>query len=68
MQPYGRSVDASLDPTVMRACSGQLAWVANPSRPAQSFLASCLQGVQAKTQDRYLIIFKKVLRGDKIKN
>ena len=34
------------DASIMRTCAGQLAWVANATRPDQAFLASYLQGIQ----------------------
>ena len=42
----GKASDPLDDPALIRACSGQLARVANHSRPDQTFLASFLQGVQ----------------------
>ena len=47
-KPFGKASDPLNEPTLMRACCGQLAWVANHSRPDQAFLASFLQGVQDK--------------------
>ena len=61
-KPFGRSADGAIDPTLMRACCGQLAWVANHSRPDQAFLASYLQGVQDNAQVRHVAMFNKALR------
>ena len=46
----------------MRACSGQLAWVANHSWPDQAFLASYLQGTQDKAQVLHLTMYNKAVR------
>ena len=47
---------------VMRACCGQLSWVASHSRPDQAFLASYLQGVQDKAKCQHLLMYNKALR------
>ena len=46
----------------MKARCGQLAWVANHSRPDQAFLAPYLQGVQDKAQVHHLALFNKAVR------
>ena len=46
----------------MRTCAGQLAWVANATRPDQSFLASFLQGVQDKGTVAHLQMYNKAVR------
>ena len=46
----------------MRACCGQLAWVANHSRPEQAFLASYLQGTQDKALVAHLDMYNKAVR------
>ena len=58
----GLSSDLIPDPTLMRACSGQLAWVANHSRPDQAFLVSYLQGVQDKARVHHLSLYNKAVR------
>ena len=51
-----------VEPRIMRGCCGQLSWVANHSRPEQSFLASYLQGIQDKATCQHLLLFNKALR------
>ena len=46
----------------MRTCAGQLAWVANATRPDQSFLASFLQGIQDKGDVSHLQLYNKAVR------
>ena len=46
----------------MRACCGQLAWVANHSRADQVFLASYLQGVQDRATVSHLALYNKAVR------
>ena len=46
----------------MRACCGQLAWVANHSRPDQAFLASYLQGIQDRATVSHLSLYNKAVR------
>ena len=58
----GKSTVDLPDARVMRACCGQLAWVASHSRPDQAFLSSYLQGVQDKAQYRHLTMYNKALR------
>lgn len=48
--------------TLLRTCAGQLAWIANSTRPDQSFLASYLQGVQDNGQVSHVQMFNKALR------
>ena len=62
VQVPGKSTADLEDPGVMRACCGQLAWVASHSRPDQAFLSSYLQGVQDKAQCRHLTMYNKALR------
>ena len=62
----GKSTTDLEDPGVMRACCGQLAWVASHSRPDQAFLSSYLQGVQDKAQCRHLSMYNKALREMKV--
>ena len=50
------------DPTLMRTCAGQLAWVANATRPDQAFLASFLQGIQDKGTVSHIQMFNKAVR------
>ena len=50
------------DPTLMRTCAGQLAWVANATRPDQAFLASFLQGIQDKGNVSHIQLFNKAVR------
>ena len=61
-KPFGKSSDLLEEPTLMRACCGQLAWVANHSRPDQAFLASYLQGVQDLAQVSHLELYNKAVR------
>ena len=58
----GKASDPLPDPKVMRACCGQLAWVAGNSRPDQAFLSSYLQGIQDAAQCRHLTLYNKALR------
>lgn len=46
----------------MRTCAGQLAWVANATRPDQAFLASYLQGIQDKGTVAHLHLYNKAIR------
>ena len=59
---YGNASTALKDPSIMRTCAGQLAWVANSTRPDQAFLASYLQGVQDKGTVAHLQLYNKALR------
>ena len=45
-KPLGQASTPLPNSTIMRACAGQLAWVATSTRPDVAFLASYLQGVQ----------------------
>ena len=58
----GHQSDLISNPTLMRACCGQLAWVANHTRPDQAFLASYLQGVQDRATVGHLQLFNKAVR------
>ena len=59
---FGTSSDPLPEPSLMRACCGQLAWVANHSRPDQAFLASYLQGVQDRATVSHLALYNKAVR------
>ena len=61
-KPFGKSSNPLPEPTLMRACCGQLAWVANHSRPEQAFLASYLQGTQDKALVAHLDMYNKAVR------
>ena len=61
-KPFGKASDSLNEPTLMRACCGQLAWVANHTRPDQAFLASYLQGVQDKALVAHLDLYNKAVR------
>ena len=50
------------DPSILRTCAGQLAWVSNATRPDQSFLSSYLQGVQDKGRVSHVQLYNKPLR------
>ena len=47
-KPYGKSSATLPEPSLMRACCGQLAWVANHSRPDQAFLASRVSRIRLR--------------------
>ena len=47
---------------ILRTCAGQLAWVANSTRPDQSFLASYLQGAQDKGTVAHIRLYNKAIR------
>jgi hypothetical protein len=59
---YGKAEDNLPNASIMRTCAGQLAWVANATRPDQSFLASFLQGVQDKGTVAHLQMYNKAVR------
>ena len=59
---YGKAEDSLPNASIMRTCAGQLAWVANATRPDQSFLASFLQGVQDKGTVAHLQMYNKAVR------
>ena len=61
-KPFGTASEPLPQPTLMRACCGQLAWVANHSRPDQAFLASYLQGVQDRATVAHLALYNKAVR------
>ena len=61
-KPFGKPSNLLPDPTLMRACCGQLAWVANHSRPDQAFLASFLQGTQDQARVLHLTLYNKAVR------
>ena len=59
---YGNASTPLPDASLMRTCAGQLAWVANATRPDQAFLASYLQGIQDKGTVAHLQMFNKAVR------
>ena len=59
---YGNASTPLPDASIMRTCAGQLAWVANATRPDQAFLASYLQGIQDKGTVAHLQMFNKAVR------
>ena len=61
-KPFGKACEPLNEPTLMPACCGQLAWVANHSRPDQAFLASYLQGTQDKALVSHLELYNKAVR------
>ncbi|CAE7253172.1 RE1 [Symbiodinium sp. CCMP2592] len=61
-KPFGKGSEPLNEPSLMRACCGQLAWVANHSRPDQAFLASYLQGTQDKALVSHLELYNKAVR------
>lgn len=61
-KPLGVAETPLKDATILRTCAGQLAWVANSTRPDQSFLASYLQGVQDKGHVSHVHMFNKAVR------
>ena len=50
------------DASIMRTCAGQLAWVANSTRPDQAFLASYLKGIQNKGTVAHVQFFYKAIQ------
>ena len=50
------------DPSILRTCAGQLAWVSNATRPDMSFLASYLQGIQDKGTVAHIQMYNKAVR------
>ena len=60
-KPFGKPSSYLPDPSLMRACCGQLAWVANHTRPDQAFLASFLQGTQDQARVLHLTMFNKAV-------
>ena len=61
-KPFGTASEPLLEPSLMRACCGQLAWVANHSRPDQAFLEPYLQGVQHRATVSHLTLYNKAVR------
>ena len=61
-KPLGTASTPLKDASIMRTCAGQLAWVANSTRPDQSFLASYLQGIQDKGTVAHVQMFNKAIR------
>ena len=64
-KPLGTADTKLTDPSILRTCAGQLAWVANATRPDQAFLASYLQGIQDKGDKGHVsdvLMFNRALR------
>ena len=61
-KPLGTSQTALPGPSILRTCAGQLARVANSTRPDMSFLASYLQGVQDKGVVAHVQMYNKAVR------
>ena len=61
-KPLGTAGTPLNDPTILRTCAGQLAWVSNATRPDQAFLSSYLQGVQDKGTVSDVMTYNKALR------
>lgn len=61
-KPLGVASTPLKNPTILRACAGQLAWVSNATRPDQSFLSSYLQGVQDHGLVSHVALYNKALR------
>ena len=61
-KPLGQASTPLQNPTIMRACAGQLAWVATSTRPDVAFLASYLQGVQDRATVSHVTMFNKACR------
>ena len=59
---YGTASTPLKDASIICTCAGQLAWVANATRPDQSFLASFLQGIQDKGDVSHLQMYSKAVR------
>ena len=60
--PLGQASTPLPNPTIMRACAGQLALVATSARPDVAFLASYLQGVQDRATVSHVTMFNKACR------
>ena len=58
----GTASDSLQDKSLLKACAGQLAWVANSTRPDQAFLASYLQGAQDKGTVSHIQMYNKAVR------
>ena len=58
----GNASTSLTDPSILRTCAGQLAWVSNSTRPEQAFLASYLQGVQDKGKVEHVHLYNKAVR------
>ena len=61
-KPLGPASTPLQNPKILRTCAGQLAWVANSTRPDQSFLASYLQGAQDKGTVAHVQMYNKAVR------
>ena len=59
LKPLGNMSTKLQSPTIMRACAGQLAWVATSTRPDVAFLASYLQGVQDNAAVSHVAMLNK---------
>ena len=58
----GNASTSLTDPSILRTCAGQLAWVSNSTRPEQAFLASYLKGVQDKGKVEHVHLYNKAVR------
>ena len=58
----GSAGTALTNPSLLRQCAGQLAWVANSTRPDQAFLSSYLQGMQDKRSVSHIQLYNKAVR------
>ena len=66
-KPLGSAGTPLKDKSLLRTCAGQLAWVANATRPDCAFLSSYLQGVQDKGSVSHVQLYNKCLRELKTK-
>ena len=61
-KPLGTASTPLKNASILRQCAGQLAWVANSTRPDQAFLSSYLQGMQDKGCVSHVQLYNKALR------
>ena len=61
-KPLGTASTPLKNASILRQCAGQLAWVANSTRPDQAFLSSYLQGMQDKGCVSHVQLFNKAIR------
>ena len=61
-KPLGSAGTPLKNPSLLRQCAGQLAWVSNSTRPDQAFLSSYLQGMQDKGLVSHVQLYNKALR------
>ena len=66
-KPLGSAGTPLKDKSLLRTCAGQLAWVANATRPDCAFLSSYLQGVQDKGSVSHVQLYNKCIRELKTK-